>query len=347
MTLLGGLRARGHEAVLVAQPDGELRTRARAAGIEVVPIRTRGEFAPFALRELRRCVREREPDVVHCHTAHSHMHGLLACVGNRRPRLVVSRRVDFSIHKLPLRLALWKYGARVDRIIAISRGVQKVLIDDGVPAARIGVVLSGLDPERGALVTPLDLSAAFGIPDGVPVVATVAALVGHKGHRYLVDAVPAVLKEQPAARFLFVGGGPLQAELRKQAEALGVGGAVHFAGFRDDFLAVMAACTLYVMPSYLEGLNTSVIDAMFLGRPVVATDAGGLPELIEDRVRGRVVPARQPAALAEAICESLAHSAQAAAWAGAARAWAEQHVTADCMVDGTVREYEAALEQRR
>ncbi len=343
LTLLSGLRDRGHEAVLVAQPRSTLSEHAFAAGIEVLEVPSRGELSPQAVFTLRRRIAERRPDIVHCHTSHTHMHGVLACLGKPEPKLIVSRRVDFSIHKLPLRVALWKYRTRVDRYIAISEAVRRVMIADGVCPDRIDVVLSGLDPHRAEATKPLDFAGTFGIRPQGPVIVTVAALVGHKGHRFLVDAIPAVLQRHPSARFVFVGEGPLQEPLRQQARDRGVADAILFAGFREDYLAITAVCDLYVMPSHLEGLNTSVIDAIFLSRPSVVTDAGGLPELIEDGTTGRVAAKEDPVALAAAICDMLEAPDTAKTMAQAARAWALRHVTADCMVDGTLRTYARAL----
>lgn len=342
-TLLAGLHARGHTVTLVAQPASPLSDAAYTVGVEVLEIPTKGELSPRGILTLRQRIAERRPDVVHCHTSHSHMHGVLACVGNPHPKLVVSRRVDFSIHKLPLRVALWKYRTRVDRYIAISHAVRGVLIKDGVDAEQIDVVLSGLDPARAAATTPADLRTKFGFRTPGPLIVTVAALVGHKGHQFLVDAVPEVLAHHPTARFVFVGAGPLEESLRDRARKRGVADAILFAGFREDFLAITAAGDLYVMPSHLEGLNTSVIDAMFLARPIVVTDAGGLPELIADGHTGRVVAKEDPAALATGINAMLTDQEHAAAFGRAACDWALAHVTADCMVEGTIATYAHVL----
>jgi glycosyltransferase involved in cell wall biosynthesis len=260
---------------------------------------------------------------------------------------VISRRVDFSIHKMPFRLSLIKFRLRVNRVVAISKAVRDVLVRDDIPADRIGVVHSGVDTGPADEARPADLATEFGIESGAPVIVTVAGLVDHKGHRYLLDAVPEVLKRRPDAKFLLVGGGPLERQLRVQAEQNGTEGAVLFAGRREAPLDIVSASDLFVMPSHMEGLNTSVIDAMLLKRPIVVTAAGGLAELIDDRERGRVVPPRDPAALAGAILDCLENRDRARRWGEAARAWALEHATADRMVDGTVREYEIALGRSR
>jgi glycosyltransferase involved in cell wall biosynthesis len=346
LLLAKGLQERGHEALLLVQPHGELARRAKEAGLAVEPLRTGSELALVGVQRIRALLKQRRPDIVHTHTGHSHMHGWRACFWNPQPTLVVSRRVDFSIHKMPFRLSLIKFRLRVDRVVAISRAVREVLVRDNVPADRIGVVHSGVatGPVEGA--RPADLNAEFGIESGAPVIVTVAGLVDHKGHRYLLDAVPAVLKRRPDAKFILVGGGPLEKQLRLQAEQNGTSGAVLFAGRRDGPLDIVAASELFVMPSHMEGLNTSVIDAMLLRRPIVVTAAGGLAELIDDRERGRVVPPKDPAALAGAILDCLENPDRARQWGEAARGWALEHATADRMVDGMVREYEIALGKR-
>ncbi|MHC4222365.1 MAG: glycosyltransferase family 4 protein [Planctomycetota bacterium] len=345
--LAKGLQERGHEALLLVQPHGELARRAMEAGLAVEPLRTRSELALVGVQRLRALLKERRPDIVHTHTGHSHMHGWRACFWNPQPALVISRRVDFSIHKMPFRLSLIKFRLRVDRVVAISQAVRDVLVRDDVPADRIGVVRSGVETGPAEAARPVDLDAEFGVEPGAPAIVTVAGLVDHKGHRYLLDAVPEVLKRRPDAKFILVGGGPLERQLRTMVEQSGTPGAVLFAGTREAPLDIVAAADLFVMPSHMEGLNTSVIDAMLLRRPIVVTAAGGLAELIDDRERGRVVPTKDPVALASAILDCLENPDRARQWGEAARAWALEHTTADRMVDGMVREYELALEKRK
>jgi glycosyltransferase involved in cell wall biosynthesis len=167
----------------------------------------------------------------------------------------------------------------------------------------------------------------------------VGHLADHKGQRYLVAAAPAVLARFPQARVLVVGAGELLEPLAAQARKLGVADRVLFPGFRSDVPALLAALDLFVFPSHLEGLGTSVLDALALGLPVVATTAGGIPEMIEDGVHGRLVPPRDPDALARAMVELLEQPELARALGEAGRARVLAEFTADRMVEKTLAEY--------
>jgi len=344
LLLAQALHAAGHGVAVVAHPDGELIRRAQTEGLETFPLEIRSDVSPRAVRELRGLIDHWRPDVVHAHTPHAHSTAQFArrraaC----RPALVVSRRVDRSIHRWPLGLSLLKYRHGIDRIIAISGAVKRRLVSDGVPAEMIGCVLDGLDPGLAAATTPADLAAEFGFPPGAVVMATVAALDRSKGHHVILQAAPTVLASHPNAKFLFIGDGPEKTALQQQVDSLGLTAAVTFAGFRDDVLPLVAATDLFVMPSLSEGLCTSVIDAMFLRKPAVVSSAGGLPELVADRERGRVTPVEDARALADAILEVLNDPAGAQRWVAQAYEWASGHVTTEAMMQGTLREYAIAM----
>jgi glycosyltransferase involved in cell wall biosynthesis len=141
----------------------------------------------------------------------------------------------------------------------------------------------------------------FGIPEGVPLVGTVANFKGHKGYQYLLQAAAIVRASIPEVRFIFVGQGPLEDEKKRQAQAMGLNGTVIFAGYRQDVLRVVSAIDLFVLPSLYEGLSIALIEAMALGKPAVVTGVGGLPEVVEDGKQGLLVPAADPVSLAHGI----------------------------------------------
>ncbi|HXF74030.1 MAG TPA: glycosyltransferase, partial [Actinomycetota bacterium] len=170
----------------------------------------------------------------------------------------------------------------------------------------VEVLHHGVDPhhlERWS--NPDGVLADLGIPDGVPVVATVANFKIHKGHRHLLEAASIVRRSLPEARFVLAGVGPTEPRVREQAAALGLDGSVVFAGLRDDAPRIAAASDLFVLPSEREGLPIALLEAMALGRAVVATRIGGIPEVVEEGRQGILVPPRDPAALAEAILALL------------------------------------------
>src|SRR5437762_5298681 len=218
---VNGLRSIGHRAALVAHPDGELRRRA-AEGLDLIPIAPRTEMDLSAAWRLSRVIRRLGPDIVHAHDAHGVAMGALALsmgtasanrAGGRAPALVASRRVDF--HLRGNSLSRWKQR-QVDCFIAASEAIRQMLVADGVPAERTITVHEGIDVAQSLAAPPVNVHQAFWLPRHAPVVGSVAALVPHKGQRYLVDAAHLVVREIPDARFLIFGEGALRDALERQ-----------------------------------------------------------------------------------------------------------------------------------
>jgi L-malate glycosyltransferase len=339
LSLVQGLARRGHVADLVCQEGGELAARARAAGVSTIEVPMRGESDLRAVFRIARRLRESGHDVVHMHTSHAHTLGCLASLVARTGRRVVSRRVDFSIYRHPFSMSGLKYKHGVDRFVAISAAVRDALVADGVPAARISVVASGVDPERLRGVSGAGVRESLGIPPGAPLVVNVAHLAWHKAQEFLVRAAPAVLAAIPDARIVIVGDGERRELLEGEIRALGLERSVLLAGFRTDAPRFMAAADVFVMPSVMEGLCTSILDALLLERPVVAARAGGMPEVVADGVTGFLVPPKDPEALAAAIVRALREPETAARLARAGRERVLREFTADAMVEGTLRVY--------
>ena len=307
-----GLHAMGQRVALVAHPSGELRRRVDAA-IELVPLAPRSELDLLAAWRFSRVIRQLAPDVIHAHDPHAVAMAALALrIGSSRnvsgtaaakaPALVASRRVDFHLKRNPL--SRWKYR-QVDCFIAASEAIRQMLVADGVSAKRTVTVHEGTDVKRILGEPAVDLHDAFGLPPLAPVVGNVAALVPHKGQRHLIDAAQLVVQEIPDARFVILGEGELRTQLEAQVRELQLEKHVLLPGFRTDVLGCLKGFDLFVMCSVTEGLGTSLLDAMACSRAIVATRAGGIPEVVEDEVNGLLVPPMDHAALARAIVRVL------------------------------------------
>ena len=338
---VNGLREIGQRAALVAHPDGELRRRARE-GLELIPIAPRTEVDLTAAWRLGRVVRKLGPDVVHAHDPHGIAMAALALSfagGAPAPVLVASRRVDF--HLKGNSLSRWKYR-QVDCFIAASEAIRQMLVADGIPPSRTVTVHEGIDVEHVEAVERVNVHETFWLPHHAPIVGNVAALVPHKGQRYLVDAAHLVVQEVPDARFVILGEGELRDHLERQVREYHLEKHVLLPGFRTDVLGCIKGFDLFAMSSVTEGLGTSLLDAMACGKPIVATDAGGIPEVVEHGVTGTVVPARDPRAMAAAIVDLLRDESrrQKAGQAGLARVKAS--FTVERMVAATAKVYARA-----
>jgi glycosyltransferase involved in cell wall biosynthesis len=267
--------------------------------------------------------------ILHAHDSHALTLSSLAKAMSGA-RLVLTRRVDFPVR----RLGFWRSA---DRIIAISDAVRGVLVASGVPANAITVVQSGIAVDDVARTGRSDPRPALGLAAGTPLVITTGALVGHKDHATLVRSAQIAARRRPDLHWAIVGEGDLRGALEGLIRELALEGRVHLLGEVPDAVRLVAAADLFVMSSAMEGLGTSILDAMALGIPVVGTDAGGIPELLQGGA-GRLVPPRDPAALADAVLSVLedpeARAAQVARAREAVRRYGDER-----MAEGVLRVY--------
>ncbi len=342
LTVLG-LRALGHRAMLVAHAAGELRQRARE-GLELVPLAPKTELDLSAAWRLSRLIKQLRPDLVHAHDPHGIAMAALALSMSRggsrtapaNPPLVAARRVDF--HMKGNALSRWKYR-QVDCFICASEAIRRMVIADGVPAARVFTVHEGIDLGHVAAAPPANLHAELWLPHHAPIVGNVAALVPHKGQRHLIEAAAIVLKRVPDARFVIAGEGELRPALERQIKDHHLEKHVFLAGFRPDVLSVHKAFDIFVMSSVTEGLGTSLLDAMACGKPIVATTAGGMPEVVTDGTTGILVPPRDHEAMAAAIVRLLTDEQARRAMGTAGEARVRESFSAERMVQDTLEIY--------
>lgn len=249
-------------------PDSPLAAR---VGPPALPLRPAGD--PRNLWPLRAPAGF---DLLAAHTPHAHG----VALGSRLP-LVVHRRVDF-VPRHP-----WKYRLATG-IVAVSDAVARVLAGAGVPAERVVVVPDGVTP---APVGPFPAFAG-------PLYGAVGALVDHKGHHVLIDAMTDV-----PGTLVIAGEGPARPRLEAQVRRLGLSGRVHLLGSLPAVGGLYAAVDVFVHPSVEEGMGQAVVEAMLAGCRVVATAAGGVPEVVGDAAE--VVPPGDPRALAAALVRAL------------------------------------------
>lgn len=339
--LLQGLQKRGHRVLLCCPRQSALHERAQAAGIPVQPLTLRSGLDFASSVRLVRLVREGGFDVVHAHDAGSHSIALAAQGIGRHPaltsRLVVTRR---SVGQAAGRLDRLKYDRDGTLYLAISNAVRDSLLRLGVAPARILVVPSGIElrpPAARPGADAWELAAR-----GLRVIGTVGHLTREKNHALLLDAFARAHKQVPDTHLLLAGEGPLRAALTRRAGSLGIAPHVTFAGQVDDVGAVYAALSVFVLSSDVEGLCTSLLDAMATGVACAVTAVGGVLEIARHGESALVVPPRDADALAGAIVRLLQQSDLAARVVEGGRRVAERY-SIDRMVDGTATAYERVL----
>jgi glycosyltransferase involved in cell wall biosynthesis len=334
-----GLREIGYHATLVAHPDGELRARA-AEGLDLIPIAPRTEVDLSAAWRLSRVVKRLKPDVVHAHDPHAVAMASLALsfgAASPAPALVASRRVDF--HLKSNSFSRWKHR-QVDCFIAASEAIRRMLVGDGVPADRTVTVHEGIDVDHVLAAPAVNVHEAFWLPHRAPVVGNVAALVPHKGHRHLIEAARLVVREVPDARFVILGEGELREQLQRQVREYQLEKHVLLPGFRTDVLGCLKGFDLFVMSSVTEGLGTSLLDAMACSKAIVATQAGGMPEVVDEGRTGFLVAPRDHHTMARAIIRLLTDEPLRRQMGEAGFARVRERFTVERMVVETAAVYE-------
>jgi L-malate glycosyltransferase len=340
---VNGLREIGQRAALVAHPDGELRRRA-SEGLELVPFAPRAEMDLSAAWRFSRLIKRLRPDVIHAHDPHGVAMAALALsfgaatAGGRSPALVAARRVDF--HLKGNSFSRWKHR-QVDCFIAASETIRRMLLTDGVEERRTVTVHEGIDVDRVVRTPAVDVHAAFWLPHGSPVVGNVAALVPHKGQRDLIEAARLVIPQLPDARFVILGEGELREPLERLIREHRLEKHVLMPGFRTDVIGCIKGFDLFVLSSVTEGLGTSLLDAMACAKPIVATRAGGIPEVVAEGSTGLLVPTHDAHALAEAIVRLLRDQAARQRMGEAGLTRVRERFTVERMVAETAAVYQA------
>ncbi len=300
--LVSALAERGHEGTLVCPPGSAIDTAARALSIPVRNLFCAGDLdLPFAYR-LTQYINESKPDLVHCHSRRGAdiLGGLAASFAD--VPAIVSRRVDNTELRL---MAALRYRP-FKRIIAISEAIATVLREHDVDPERIEVIRDAVDTD--AFAGEPDTAAfrkTFGLDKDTFVIAAAGQLIPRKGHRYLLTAAAELAKAGRHFRLIIFGEGPLDNELRAQAADAGLGEHVQFAGFRDDLDKYMGCFDAFVHPALAEGLGVVTLKSAASGVPVIAFEAGGVPEAVVHGETGLLVAPEDTAGLRDAIASLM------------------------------------------
>ncbi|HMA21277.1 MAG TPA: glycosyltransferase [Gemmatimonadaceae bacterium] len=303
----------GNECVIAARPGQPLALRAAELGLRVLPCSPRWEFDPVAASKLKRFIRRERIQIVHAHTAHAASIALLCA---RDAQTVITRRVDFQVGRDWISQLKYRRAAA---IIAISEAVARALAASGVDSNQIEIIPSGVDLTRSVQRADNRTLRLLGIPDNAPLVVMVAALVQHKDPVTFIRAMKHVVDDVPNAHAIIVGDGPLRAIVEHAIAELALENRVHLAGFRSDAETILAAADVVALSSREEGLGTVLIDALWMGKPIAATRAGGIPEIVQDGSCGLLAPAEDALALGAAISRLLVDDALRSRFSAAGR----------------------------
>lgn len=310
LSLSGALKKKGIIA-LVASSGGDLEEEFKSEDVahKYLDIKTKFEFGPKVLRavfNLCRIIKDEGVDIVHAHTRVSQVAALLACRITGIPYVTTCH----GFFKKRLRGVFDTWGQKV---IAISDAVKNHLeMDLGVAPGRIELVYSGVDIDKFSKDYPADevsrTKKSLGLR-GSFVVGTISRLSPVKGQRFLIEAAPSVISKKPGVEFIIVGSGPEEARLKDMVKSLRLEDAVHFLSSSPRTSKFLSVMDVFILPSVKEGLGMALLEALASGKACVASDVGGVADIIKDGTSGLLVNVGDVDEIAVAILRLLNDSA--------------------------------------
>jgi glycosyltransferase involved in cell wall biosynthesis len=310
-----------HIAIACLLRRGELVEEAKRNGIRVIGPVMSGKSDIRVIPRLVRTMRSGKFDIVHTHMFASNFLGRLAA-------LLAGVSVIVSTVQLIAEREKW-WEILLDRalqlktgmMITSSQAVRRSFIERGIREDKITTIYNGIDFSRFDGIDRVEarnrIRPELGLEDSTFLVGTVARLQRVKGVECLIEAANYIVESVPDARFLIVGDGPQKAELEYRIKQLDLSSRFIFAGTRGDVPAILSALDLFVLPSLSEALGIAVIEALLMRVPVVATNVGGVPEVVKNRETGLLVPPKDPIRLGEAIAYVYSNRDRAIAMARA------------------------------
>ena len=341
--LLRGLTDRQCRNVLVCPAGSAVAIEAQGSADKVYEIPIRGDLDFAFIGRLKSIINEEQADLVHLHSRRGA--DVLGGVAARLAgvRCICSRRVDNP--EFPL-IAKLKYRL-YDKVITISSGIRRILIDEGVQEDKVICVHSAVDTEKYG--QPADnkwFEKEFKLPPGSRVMGMIAQLIPRKGHRHLFAALPGIIERHPDIRVFLFGKGPMERELRLQIEKQGLDKHVKLLGFRDDLHRVLPNLYAVIHPADMEGLGVSLLQAAAAGVPLIGTCVGGIPEIVHNEQNGLLIEPQNVDQLRTALLRLLEDDNTAHDWGLAGRRIVENEFSIDAMVEGNLRVYQSILEER-
>ncbi|MBK8945503.1 MAG: glycosyltransferase family 4 protein [Ignavibacteriae bacterium] len=303
-----GLVKRGIDSILICNKNSELKKICIEKKLPFIEINIFGELDILSAYKISKICKKTNVDIIQSHSAHSQTIAIFVKLFSPKLKLIAVRRVDFNINKNVL--SKLKYStSKIDKIICISGFIKKVLLEDGISDNKLLTIRSGTDINKfDNFIADEKFSKSLKENSNAFLIGTVAAFVGHKDYPNLLRAFKLVKEKINDTKLCIVGDGPQKYEIENLAKELKIIDDIIFVGFQKEIGKYLKVFDIFVLSSKKEGLGTSIIDAMSIGLPVIATNTGGIPELIKSYHNGILVEPKNPSQLAKAIFEVIANS---------------------------------------
>jgi glycosyltransferase involved in cell wall biosynthesis len=298
--IVESLMSRGHDVTVACRRDSALHNRMKDSAVTLVPIRFGGDFDPFTIIGLARLIVGRRIDVVCVHTEKELRVGGVASLLAAVP-VIVSREVDFPLKDTFLNRLF--YGKVASVVIANSYATKNTLLISApwLRGEKIHVVWKGVDARRFRLPASDSLRQEFHVGEEESLIGFVGRLDEQKGLMTLLEAMALLVGRHKHAKLVLAGDGNLRASIQEFLRSRKLERHAHLAGFRKDIAEFLRGIDFLVMPSNWEGFGYAAVEAMAAGKAVIASHVSSLPEIVDDRRTGLLVPPRSPELLADAM----------------------------------------------
>ena len=329
------IKKRGHRIILAIQPGSGIIPAIDREGFEKEIIVMKKKYFMVSILYLIKIISRYNVDIVNTHSSwDSWIASIAARISRRKPVIIRTRHLSTPVSKVLLSRVVYQYLPHI--IITTGDSIRETLINiNHFPENKIVSIPTGVDLEV-FYPRPInnDLREKLGISQKEKVMGIIAALRSWKGHDYLLEAVKIILEKRRDIKLAVVGDGPRYGHLVEKAKLLGIADHVLFLGYRDDIPDILSILDIVVLPSYAnEGVPQSILQAMAMGKPVVATYAGSIPEIVYDKETGILVEPKNASALAEGIAFMLDNNDLAEKVTANARKLVESKYTLRHMVD--------------
>ncbi len=338
-------KKRGHRVILAVQPGSLLGKHAKEVGVEVREIRMKNRDIPKAFFSLFTLIRRERVDIVNTHSSKDSWIASLAARLAHRPILLRTRHVTIPISNHPFNI-VYKLS---HTIITIGGAIRRDMIEiNRFPAEKVVSIPTGVDLDRFSPdKVQGNIRKELGIGQDTPLVGSVSIIRTEKGFPYFLEAAQEILRIRPEVKFLIVGYEPKGDTLAQEVKRRGLSDRVFMPGLREDIPDILARLDVFVLCSLREAFGQAIAQALAIERPVVATNVGGIPELIKHNKTGLLIPPADSKALAKAILELLEDREKAKRLGKNGRRLIEEKFSQETMIDKIENLYRELLKKRK
>jgi glycosyltransferase involved in cell wall biosynthesis len=341
VNLVGELSKGEFHPIVCLRKEGWLHNQLQESGCETKIVPHNGYINSAWFRQLRKIIHAEQIDVIHAHEFAMNAYGSVLSGLTGVPVITTVHGKSYYHDKWRRRFA-YRLIARWSKMVAVSEDIRNFLVTQvGIDRDHVMTIHNGIDVK--AYIGNFGEDRAQEKDRTKYVIGAVGSLYAVKGHTCLLKALAIVLKTQPDVVCKIAGQGHLLGQLQTEAAELGIANKVTFLGLRDDIPEFLQNIDVFVLSSLSEGLPLSVLEALAAGKPVVATDVGGVSEVVQDQITGFVVPPKDPEALAARILQVMADQAMSERLGRAGR----EKVERDFSLDTMTKQYEALYEEAR